>query len=157
MHASQSTVTVRMFCQRFSSTPRGARRARYLAVHQLDVWGFPYGGEVSESVALIVGELAANAATHGRVPGRDFELRLTRLPDSARPGVLRIVVADTRTELRPPEPGAVELPAPESESGRGLALVAALASCWRVEERPPVGKGVVAELLLGGRSGRPGA
>ncbi|MFG2141347.1 ATP-binding protein [Streptomyces sp. NPDC048650] len=151
------TVTVRMFSQRFSATPRGARLARHLAVHQLDVWGFPYGGEVSDSVAAIVGELAANAATHGRVPGRDFELRLTRLPGSARPGVLRIAVADTRTELRPPAPGAVELPPPDSESGRGLALVAALASCWRVEERSPVGKVVVAELLLEGRSDRPGA
>ncbi|MFF4950241.1 ATP-binding protein [Streptomyces chattanoogensis] len=128
MQASQATVTVRIFWQRFSSTPRGARLARRLAVHQLDLWGYPYGGEVSESVALIVGELAANAATQGRVLGRDFELRLTRLPGSARSGILRIVVADTRTELRPPEPGT-----------------------------PPVGKSVVVELLLGGRSDRPGA
>ncbi|WP_143589251.1 ATP-binding protein, partial [Streptomyces angustmyceticus] len=91
--------------QRFSSTRRGARLARYLALQQLDVWGFPYGGEVSDAAALIVGELAANAVTHGRVPGRDFELRLTRVPGSARPGTLRIEVADTRTEQRPPGPG----------------------------------------------------
>ncbi|MEU4843737.1 ATP-binding protein [Streptomyces gilvosporeus] len=152
-----AALTVRMFSQRFSATPRGARLARHLAVHQLDVWGVPYGSEVSETAALIVGELAANAATHGRVPGRDFELHLTRLPGSARPGILRIAVADTRTELRPPVPRSVELPSPDSEFGRGLVLVAALAACWRVEERPPVGKVVVAELFLEGRSGRPGA
>ncbi len=146
--AAQGPVTVRTFTQRFSATRRGARLARYLAVQQLDVWGFPYGGEVSDAVALIVGELAANAATHGRVPGRDFELRLTKLPGSARPGTLRIEVADTRTEKYPPRPGALTPPPPDSETGRGLLLVAALATCWTVLDRPRVGKVVRAELHL---------
>ncbi|MGD3105101.1 ATP-binding protein [Streptomyces sp. YGL11-2] len=144
----QPTVAVRMFTQRFSATPRGARLARYLAVQQLDVWGFPYGGEVSDTAAAIVGELAANAATHGRVPGRDFELRLLKLPGSARPGTLRIEVADTRTERRPPDPWTLTPPAPDSETGRGLILVAALATCWNVLDRPPVGKIVRADLDL---------
>ncbi|WP_043264072.1 ATP-binding protein [Streptomyces sp. CT34] len=144
----QPTVAVRMFTQRFSATPRGARLARHLAVQQLDVWGFPYGGEVSDTAAAIVGELAANAATHGRVPGRDFELRLVKLPGSARPGTLRIEVADTRTERRPPDPWTLAPPAPDSETGRGLILVAALATCWTVLDRPPVGKIVRADLDL---------
>ncbi|MFH8572307.1 ATP-binding protein [Streptomyces sp. NPDC017993] len=144
----QGPLTVRMFTQRFSATRLGARLARHLAVHQLDLWGFPYGSELSESAAVIVGELAANAATHGRVPGRDFELRLTRLPGSARPGTLRIEVADTRTEKRPPAVGALELPPPDAECGRGLLLVAALATCWTVLDRPPVGKIIRAELDL---------
>ncbi|MER6310576.1 ATP-binding protein [Streptomyces sp. NPDC001657] len=148
---AQATVTVRMFTQRFSATRRGARLARYLAVQQLDVWGFPYGGEVSDTAAVIVGELAANAATHGRVPGRDFELRLLKLPGSARPGTLRIEVADTRTERRPPAPGTVAPPAPESETGWGLVLVTALATCWSVLDRPSVGKIVRADLDLRGR------
>lgn len=36
-------VTTRVFVQRFSSTPRGARLARHLALHRLDAWGVPYG------------------------------------------------------------------------------------------------------------------
>ncbi|WP_229852060.1 ATP-binding protein [Streptomyces albospinus] len=144
----QPTVAVRMFTQRFSATPRGARLARHLAVQQLDVWGFPYGGEVSDTAAAIVGELAANAVTHGRVSGRDFELRLVKLPGSARPGTLRIEVADTRTERRPPDPWTLTPPAPDSETGRGMILVAALATCWTVLDRSPVGKIVRADLDL---------
>ncbi|GHB65290.1 hypothetical protein GCM10010397_39090 [Streptomyces spinoverrucosus] len=41
---------------------------------------------------MIVAELAANAVTHGRAPGRDFELRLSLVP-----GRVRIEVTDTRT------------------------------------------------------------
>ncbi len=137
-----------MFTQRFSATRRGARLARYLAVQQLDVWGFPYDGEVSDTASAIVGELAANAATHGRVPGRDFELRLVRLPGPSGSGTLRIEVADTRTERRPPAPGTLVPPPPDSETGRGLILVTALASRWAVFDRDPIGKVVRAELDL---------
>lgn len=87
-------VTVRVFVQRFSSTPRGARLARRLAVHQLHRWGFPYGSEASGTVELLVAELAANAVTHGRVPGRDCELTLTYTPGL----LLRVDVSDTRGE-----------------------------------------------------------
>ncbi|MGW1270265.1 hypothetical protein [Streptomyces sp. NPDC002491] len=61
---------------RFSSTPRGARLARRIASQQMDTWGWPYGTTVNDTVELITAELAANAVTHGRVPGRDAELRL---------------------------------------------------------------------------------
>ncbi|GHG31958.1 ATP-binding protein [Streptomyces zaomyceticus] len=139
--ARQAPVTVRMFTQRFSSTPRGARLARRLALHQLDRWGIPYGSEVSDSVGLLVAELAANAVTHGRVPGRDFELALTYTP-----GVrLRVDVSDTRGERRP----ASVATGPLDEGGRGLLLVEALASQWSVLDRVPVGKTVRADLDLG--------
>lgn len=46
-------------------------------MQRLDDWGIPYGTDPSDGAAAIVAELAANAVTHGRVPGRDFELRLT--------------------------------------------------------------------------------
>ncbi|MFE0137330.1 ATP-binding protein [Streptomyces sp. NPDC059037] len=131
-----------VFTQRFSATPRGARLARRLARYHLDEWGVPYGSELSEAVAQIVAELAANAVTHGRVAGRDFELRLTCEPPPDD-GVVRIEVSDCRTESRPPlDP---QLPSPEAESGRGLLLVAALASEWGVAERE-VGKTVWARL-----------
>ncbi|MGW1790702.1 ATP-binding protein [Streptomyces tubercidicus] len=150
--APEAPVTVRVFTQRFSATRLGARLARHLAVHRLDLWGFPYGGELSDAAAAVVAELAANAATHGRVPGRDFELRLATLSyadvdtDAARPATLRIEVADTRTEKRPPSPGTLVLPPPDCETGRGLPLVAAFAARWEVVDRMSVGKVVRAEL-----------
>ncbi|WP_328942009.1 ATP-binding protein [Streptomyces sp. NBC_00250] len=136
----EAPVTVRVFTQRFSSTPRGARLARRLALHQFDRWNIPYGSEVSDAAALLVAELAANAVTHGRVPGRDFELVLTCTTGLR----LRIDVTDTRGERRP----AAATPQPLDEGGRGLLLVGALASRWSVLDRVPVGKTVRAELDL---------
>lgn len=126
------------FAQRFSSTRHGARLARHLAVSQLDAWGVPYGTGPSDTAAVIVGELAANAVTHGRVPGRDFELRLTL---DAR--TIRVEVADTRAE-QPPVHDTPQ-PDPDCESGRGLLLVGLLATRWGVRERA-VGKTVWAEF-----------
>ncbi|MFF7181133.1 ATP-binding protein [Streptomyces sp. NPDC008121] len=141
----EEPVTVRVFTQRFSSTPRGARLARHLALHQLDRWGVPHGATASDTAALLVAELAANAVTHGRVPGRDFELTLAYTTGR----LLRVDVSDTRTERRPPEPGGLAGPVPLGESGRGLVIVEALASRWEVLDRVPVGKTVRAELDLG--------
>lgn len=141
--APQVPVTVRVFGQRFSSTPRGARLARHLALHRLDAWGIPYDSDTSATAALLVAELAANAVTHGHVPGRDFELRLTF---DAR--TLRIDVSDPRGERRPDDPGTAATPPPRSEGGRGLLLVEALADRWAVLDRPPFGKTVRAELDL---------
>ncbi|CAM5552793.1 ATP-binding protein [Streptomyces spiroverticillatus] len=135
-----------MFTQRFSSTRRGARLARRLTAHQLHAWGIPHGGDTSDAAAQIVAELAANAVTHGRVPGRDFELTLVLLP--APGSLLRIEVSDTRTEKRPPAPGELAVPASEEEAGRGLLLVEALADRWSVLDRIPLGKTVRAELDL---------
>ncbi|MFC9592464.1 ATP-binding protein [Streptomyces sp. NPDC056944] len=137
----EPAVTVRVFTQRFSSTPRGARLARRLALHQLDRWRLPYGSETSDVAGLLVAELAANAVTHGRVPGRDFELTLAYTPGL----LLRIDVSDTRGERRP-APG---VPGLLDEGGRGLLLVEALATRWAVLDRVPVGKTVRAELDLG--------
>ncbi|MER7717913.1 ATP-binding protein [Streptomyces flaveolus] len=141
---SQDHVTVRVFTQRFSSTPRGARLARRLALHQLDAWGVPHGSEASDTAALLVAELAANAVTHGRVPGRDFEVTVKLLGRT-----VRIEVSDTRGELRPPASDAPRSSSgPLAETGRGLLLVEALADRWEVLDRLPVGKTVAAELNL---------
>ncbi|MFJ5718622.1 ATP-binding protein [Streptomyces sp. NPDC093149] len=140
----RAPVTVGVFVQRFSSTPRGARLARRLVLHQLDAWGVPHGSGASDTAAVLVAELAANAVTHGRVPGRDFEVTAKLLGRT-----LRIEVSDTRGELRPPAPGAPR-PAmpPLAETGRGMLLVEALADRWDVLDRVPVGKTVAAELDL---------
>lgn len=132
-----------MFVQRFSATPRGARLARHLAAHRLDAWGIPYDSDASDTAALLVAELAANAVTHGRVPGRDFEVRL-----SLDAYVLRIDVSDPRGERRPVGPGTVPSPPAGADGGRGLLLVEALADRWAVLDRLPVGKTVRAELDL---------
>lgn len=136
---SQITTPGMQFAQRLSSTRRGARLARRLATHQLEAWGIPHGSDLSDAAAHITAELAANAVTHGHVPGRDFELRLF-YAESAR--TLRIEVADARgdrvPELRRPDD-------PEAETGRGLRLVEAIAATWGVTERR-IGKTVWAEL-----------
>ncbi|CAL9441470.1 hypothetical protein SUDANB108_02248 [Streptomyces sp. enrichment culture] len=137
-------VTVRVFKQRLSSTPRGARLARRLALSELHSWGIPYGTDVSDAVGAVVAELAANAVTHGRVPGRDFALRL-----ELAPGRVRIEVADSRSgPPRPPVPGAVRTPRALDEHGRGFVLVDALADRWEVLDREPPGKTVRAEVDL---------
>jgi anti-sigma regulatory factor (Ser/Thr protein kinase) len=139
-HTHQPPVIVRTFAQRLSPTPRGARLARHLALNQLHGWGIPHGTPVSDAVAVIVAELAANAVTHGRVPGRDFELRLALVT-----GSVRIEVTDTRDEPFP----AVRPMRLLGDGGRGLVLVDALADRWEVRDRePPPGKTVRAEVDL---------
>ncbi|CAL9617467.1 hypothetical protein SUDANB1_05765 [Streptomyces sp. enrichment culture] len=141
---SSNPVTVRVFRQRLSSTPRGARLARSLTLNQLHSWGIPYGSDVSCAAGAIVAELAANAVTHGRVPGRDFELRL-----ALGTGSVRVEVTDTRSgPPYPPAPGAVRPPRPLDEYGRGFVLVDALADRWEVLDREPPGKTVRAEIRL---------
>ncbi|MFD5374831.1 ATP-binding protein [Streptomyces griseoincarnatus] len=127
---------------RLSSTARGARLARRLAGQQLATWGIPYDSETSQAVALVTAELAANAVTHGRTPGRDFRLTLLHLPDQ---GVVRVEVTDTRPGHRPRDPAA-EPAAPDAPSGRGLLLVAAYAERWGCEARDAYTKTVWAEV-----------
>ncbi|MFF8591347.1 ATP-binding protein [Streptomyces sp. NPDC015220] len=113
---------------RFTASPRGARLARRLASHQMDAWGWGYGTPAHDAVELVVAELAANAVTHGLVPGRDAELRLSR----EEGGRVRVEVSDARGERLPEarETGAGE------GGGRGLLLVAALAKEWGTVRRP---------------------
>ncbi|MFD5416008.1 ATP-binding protein [Streptomyces nojiriensis] len=129
------TVTSTVWWQRFSSTRRGARLARHLALIQLHGWGIPLDSERSQTAALVIAELAANAVTHGRIPGRDFELRL-ELTD----GTLRVAVADARGEGRPRVRQSTD-----GVGGHGLRLIEALSVKWGVEDRP-TGKTVWAEL-----------
>lgn len=128
--------------EQFASSPRGARLARRHAVRWMEEWGHPPESDVSCTVALVVGELAANAVRHGRVPGHDFALRLAL---DAVAGLVRVEVADAAAK-RPP----VSTPSscPEGESGRGLLLVEALAVRWGWAPRRPVGKTVWAECFL---------
>jgi anti-sigma regulatory factor (Ser/Thr protein kinase) len=129
--------------EQFAATPRGARLARRLAVRWMADWGHPQASDVSCAVALVVGELAANAVRHGRVLGRECGLRLTL--DTAA-GLVRVEVTDAAAAKRLPT--AVPSVPPEGESGRGLLLVDVLAARWGVTARRPVGKTVWAECVV---------
>jgi anti-sigma regulatory factor (Ser/Thr protein kinase) len=135
VNAEIATPTA-VLAQRISATPRGARLARYLTIQQLAQWGYAPDSEVSETAQHLVAELAANAVTHGRVPGRAFELRLLLLPEDT----LRIEVSDARGDRK-----LRYVADPDSEGGRGLILVTLLARAWGVADRD-VGKTVWAEL-----------
>ncbi|AKJ12431.1 hypothetical protein ABB07_21080 [Streptomyces incarnatus] len=129
------------FTAQLSSTPRGARLARLLATEQLRAWGIPL-----DPAELIVAELAANAAIHGRVSGRDFRLTLYAVGDT-----LRIEVTDTRGDRLPEAARS----APDADSGRGLLLVEALADKWGVAPGLPPRKTVWAEIRLPPEPGEP--
>ncbi|MEV7521570.1 ATP-binding protein [Streptomyces sp. NPDC091371] len=134
--AGPTRALVRTFTQRFSCTRRGARLARQLALVELHDWEIPESTALSADAGLLVAELAANAVTHGRVPGRDFGLRMTLLE-----GVLRVEVSDARRDRRPVVRPREYL----AESGYGLRIVEAVAADWGVVDRV-VGKTVWAEL-----------
>jgi len=148
----QLDAGVRHFVVRLSPTPHSARLARHLALRQLEEWGIAgHGRDTSDRVGLIVAEFAANAVTHGRVPGRDFQLRLECGTDT-----IRVEVSDTRSGGEVPADPAV--PSGEANSGRGLCLINAVASRWGVEGRVGPGKTVWAEVDLrpsGGEEGEP--
>ncbi|MFJ2233878.1 ATP-binding protein [Streptomyces sp. NPDC087859] len=146
---AQPVPPVRHFTIQLSSTRRGARLARHLATHQLDEWGIPHGTDLSDRAALVVAELAANAVTHGRTPGRDFRLTL-HLP-LAPDGIpstytLRIEVTDTRPDRLPPPPQDLTSTTPDASAGRGLLIVDTLAIRWGARADDRLTKTVWAEL-----------
>ncbi|MEU5304784.1 ATP-binding protein [Streptomyces noursei] len=158
---SETHAGVGEFAMRFTSTRRGARLARRLASIRLDEWGYPYDTEVNESVTAVVGELTANAARHGHVPGRDFALRLGLFAAVGEAGArrIRVEVSDTRGERLPTAPAAAIRSEGDdaaadpggvlAEDGRGLLIVAYLADSWGVVPRSGgPGKTVWAECAV---------
>ncbi|MFJ2590038.1 ATP-binding protein [Streptomyces sp. NPDC087538] len=132
---TEHSAPARQFTVSLSPTRRGARLARLLATAHLGDWGI-----VCEPAAHIVAELAANAAVHGRVPGRDFRLGLSARHDE----LLRIEVTDTRDEQLP----VVFSPDQYAEGGRGLLIVEALADRWGINVGPVPRKTIWAEIDL---------
>lgn len=134
-------LSVAEFRIQLSSTRRGARLARTLAVQQLTEWcGIPYDSDLARTVALVTAELASNAITHGHLPGRDFRLTVLLLPHG-----VRIEVTDTRPESLPLMPAAGPASA-ATTSGRGLLLVEAYANRWGCIVRDEFTKTVWAEV-----------
>ncbi|GAB2813995.1 ATP-binding protein [Streptomyces chlorus] len=133
-HATpQVGAPVHTFTQLLSSTRRGARLARLLAVTELRSRGASQ--ELTERAELVVAELAANAVLHGRVPGSCF--RLTLVLDPAA-GHLRVEVSDARGDLHP-------LPCPTGTAPDALRTGEG-GDHWDCVPYPPSGKTVRAVL-----------
>jgi anti-sigma regulatory factor (Ser/Thr protein kinase) len=100
--------------------PRAAGRARRLVTELLIAWGREEDTDVAR---LLVSEVVTNAV---RFVGPRSRLRLDVIAHADR---IRIVVGDGST-ARP----VMHTPADTDESGRGMHLIAKLASQWGVTE-----------------------
>ncbi|MFB6889347.1 ATP-binding protein [Kitasatospora sp. NPDC056327] len=122
----------------FPRHPRSVGRARVELLRQAYEWSLP--DETAETALLLLSELATNACRHTDAP-RDRHILVTcAVLDDA---TLRVEVSDADPRLPDPRDAG-----PDDESGRGLALVAALATTWGAHPRGPgfVGKTVWFEL-----------
>jgi anti-sigma regulatory factor (Ser/Thr protein kinase) len=119
---------------------RGARAARHRLATELA--GAVPDTQLSDVIA-VVGELVGNAIRHAEaLPGGVVRVSWQLLPDA---GSVRVRVTDGGAGQR--EPNA--RPAgPDAVDGRGLHIVAALASRWGVE-RDGLGQSVWAEVGAG--------
>lgn len=111
------TVTGALTCSRtMSCEPMSVGSARRLVTAALRAWGL---GNLAHSGALIVSELAGNAVAHSR--SSHFRVTVSR----PEPNRVRIAVID-KCRTHPAPRTAYE----NEESGRGLAVVEALADRW---------------------------
>ncbi|MFF4474186.1 hypothetical protein ACFYZ3_32105 [Streptomyces sp. NPDC001599] len=98
----------------FPTTARGAHTAphaaeRWLATHRGRTGTEPADDDMA-TASLLIAQLTANAALHGRVQGRNARLALTLTPET-----LKIEVNDARGERLPATPPDAEAdPAAES-------------------------------------------
>ncbi|MFE5853809.1 ATP-binding protein [Streptomyces sp. NPDC056500] len=125
------------FTALFAATRHGAHAVRHAAEDRLAEClspDEPRNGDLSTTAALLIAELTANAALHGRVRGRRARLAV-RLDASE----LRIEVTDARGD-KWPTPRHPD--GDRGESGRGLLLVETLADDWGVHPHHPGGKTV---------------
>lgn len=120
-HASDSLVV--------PSLPASIASVRRFAVQACRQSGM---GFLCDTVALLVSEVATNALVHGT---GDVQVRVI-----TEDSMLRVEVSDDSPTM--PTPRTAD---PMEEGGRGLALVASLASDWGVH-RAGVGKVVWFEL-----------
>ena len=134
-HARKVTERPLAFRASFPPTAASVRAARSFV-------GSVVNGpeEVRDRALLLTSELATNVVRHAAT---DFEVILRPLSDTTA----RVWVKDHSTNA----PVICERPV-DGEDGRGMTLVAALASAWGVDRRPD-GKAVWFDLPISLRSG----
>ncbi|MET8894843.1 ATP-binding SpoIIE family protein phosphatase [Streptomyces albogriseolus] len=110
-----------------------APRARAFASGVLTSWRFP--AELHDLGVLATSELVANSLQHGTPPMR---LRLRRTDR-------RLIIEVTDGDDHLPRRRRAD---PGDESGRGIAIVATIASAWGSRRTPGGGKAVWCEFLL---------
>ncbi|MCX5421871.1 SpoIIE family protein phosphatase [Streptomyces sp. NBC_00078] len=115
-----------------------APRARAFASGVLTSWRFP--ADLHDLGVLAASELVANSLQHGTPPMR---LRLRRTDR-------RLIVEVTDGDDHLPRRRRAE---PADESGRGIAIVATIASNWGSRRTPGGGKAVWCEFVLPKTSG----
>jgi anti-sigma regulatory factor (Ser/Thr protein kinase) len=107
----------------FTAEPEEVASLRRAIRSRLERWSLPH---LADGAELCAGELIANVITHvGRGTPTTLSVSLVR-------GCLRVEVHDPDTRALPTLIRAEA----ESESGRGMALVDAIATRWGVELRP---------------------
>lgn len=106
-----------------AADPRSAGSARRFVREVLDRWDCT---ELLDLVTLLVSELVTNAVVHA---GTDVDVAVRLVPDA-----VRVEVTDRDLSLPVPRQAA-----PGDSSGRGLALIEALASRWGVDQRDDAG------------------
>lgn len=116
--------------------PSAVSYARDRILMQAVEWGVPIEGDMRDAVELVASELITNAVVHSE------GMVMVGLYYHPEEGRLLLVVHDGKSE-----PPRRQHATPDDESGRGLALVDALASRngWEPTER---GKKVWAEFDL---------
>ncbi|MFF4762593.1 SpoIIE family protein phosphatase [Streptomyces sp. NPDC001292] len=118
-----------------------APRARAFASGVLTSWRFP--PDLHDLGVLAASELVANSLQHGSPPMR---LRLRRTDR-------RLIVEVTDGDDHLPRRRRAD---PGDESGRGIAIIAAIATNWGSRRAPGGGKAVWCEFTLPGAVGRRG-
>jgi anti-sigma regulatory factor (Ser/Thr protein kinase) len=121
-----------MATRTFTADPDEVAATREFVGECTQSWGID-----GTDVVLMASELATNVVLHGRT-----EFRVTMRSDGH---VLRLEVDDRDPHAVVPRPAS-----PEATSGRGLALIVALADEWGVECRDD-GKCVWVEIRLRAR------
>jgi anti-sigma regulatory factor (Ser/Thr protein kinase) len=129
----------RTWCVVVAHHARGAGTARHRLSSYLSGLINP---ELLRDALSVVGELVGNAVQHADpLPGGVIRIAFRMVSDLDGVQALQVRVTDGGAQ-DPPQPRAATS---EATSGRGLAIVAALASRWGVE-RDGLGQSVWAEL-----------
>ncbi|MEL3945893.1 MULTISPECIES: ATP-binding protein [Streptomyces] len=132
---SRAPLPTRNWFASYPLTPASARLARQHSRLRLAAW--QWRGDLDDAV-LVVSELVANAARHGKVTGHHLWLRLALAEDDE----LIVDVSDPRREFPAFEGGG----AASGEGGRGLVVVRQLVRELEWFPRDGQGKTVRATL-----------